>query len=428
MAFILFLAIILGLVVTFSFSIRRFAAGKGKNGEPLNERERLNFRISSIVSSSLVLFMVWTFLWLAFTMGGNKHTNSYLFAWAIAGGIIVFNVAAWAFANKICRWLGLAALGLFAAAFTAMELYFNYDDRIPSVTQETEWYDYKPFLSNNKLAKLPEPATLRIAGKTPKLDGATALYPLYAAFVESVYDTSKFTCHVSTTPEAYSDLFEGRSDIIFCAAPSKEQRNEAEKRNIELELTPIGKEAFVFFVNAKNTISRLDVEQIRAIYSGKILNWREVGGKDESIRLFQRPEGSGSQTAFLRVMGDTPPLPPKMDDKRRMMGAIVREAADYKNYGNSIGYSFLYFCTSMVASNDIKLLAVNGVFPSKETIRDGSYPLSAPFYAITRGKPKGNAKAFIEWILSPQGQFLVEKTGYVAIAPSDLEKRGPVKE
>jgi phosphate transport system substrate-binding protein len=100
------------------------------------------------------------------------------------------------------------------------------------------------------------------------------------------------------------------------------------------------------------------------------------------------------------------------------MGSIINQVAVYRNFPNAIGYSFLYFSTEMVKNDQIKLLAVDGIPPSKETIQDNSYPFSADFYAIyiDHAEKNEHIEAFIEWILSGQGQTLISKTGYTPIA------------
>ena len=107
------------------------------------------------------------------------------------------------------------------------------------------------------------------------------------------------------------------------------------------------------------------------------------------------------------------------------MGGIIREVASYRNYKNAIGFSFRYYSTEMVRNGDIRLLALNGVEPTRETIRDGSYPIASEFYAVTSspiGAPapqetNTHIAAFLDWILSPEGQTIIEKTGYVGIHP-----------
>ncbi|OHX54035.1 hypothetical protein BB777_07285 [Planococcus faecalis] len=92
--------------------------------------------------------------------------------------------------------------------------------------------------------------------------------------------------------------------MIFAAEPSSGQKKAAEAAGVELELTPIGREAFVFFVNSRNSVTDLASKDIQGIYSGDIENWKELGGKNDEIRPFQRPEDSGSQTMFIKFMED----------------------------------------------------------------------------------------------------------------------------
>ena len=122
-------------------------------------------------------------------------------------------------------------------------------------------------------------------------------------------------------------------------------------------------------------------------------------------------------------MRDIPIMEPEREDVVADMGSIISQVASYRNYKNAIGFSFRYYSTQMVENNQIRLLALNGVPPTKETIRDGSYPISSSFYAVTAspiGQPAPettNEKlaALLEWILSPQGQWIIEETGYVSL-------------
>ena len=138
---------------------------------------------------------------------------------------------------------------------------------------------------------------------------------------------------------------------------------------MEYHLTPIGREAFVFFVNSRNPVTELTVDEIQGIYTGEITNWREVGGEDQSIRPFQRAEDSGSQSALERLMDGLPLVEPELEDRVGTMGGIIQEVASYRNYHNAIGFSFRFYATEMVESGDIRLLALDGVEPTRETIR-----------------------------------------------------------
>jgi len=200
-------------------------------------------------------------------------------------------------------------------------------------------------------------------------------------------------------------------------APSDAQKEQFIESGLNLRLVPIGREAFVFFVNKKNIVDNVTIENIQGIYSGKITNWKELNGANLKIRAFQRPENSGSQTMLEKIMGIVPLMEPRREDIASLMGGIINQVAVYRNFPNAIGYSFLYYSTEMVKNDQIKLLSINGVHPSRETIQNGTYPFSDSFYAIyIDDKNKNvNIEFFIEWILSKQGQELVEKTGYTPI-------------
>ncbi|WP_346267696.1 substrate-binding domain-containing protein [Sporosarcina sp. E16_3] len=278
---------------------------------------------------------------------------------------------------------------------------------------------YEPFSDHTKAVTLTEPSMLKIEENLPIIDGATALYPVYAAFAQAVYPEKKYDQHDSEvmsnrTGEAYSNLVNGRADIIFALAPSDQQLEVAKRLGKELKLTPIGKEAFVFFVNEKNPVRSLTADQIKGIYAGDISNWKAVGGKMKAIRAFQRPEDSGSQTALQHFMGDVPIMDPPVEDIASLMGTVIDQVSDYKNYNNAIGYTFRYYSTEMTKNNNIRLLAIDGVEPTKETIRAGTYPVTNELYAVTAGSNNPHVEAFIGWVLSEQGQEIIEKTGYVS--------------
>lgn len=307
---------------------------------------------------------------------------------------------------------------------TGYEINRAYHNSISTVSEQgVDVSEYEPFQKNVKIAALDEPSNLSLEADLPRLDGATALYPLYSAFAQAVYPEKRYDPYdsevmVNTTPEAYTNLMTGKVDVIFVAGPSARQLEEAEQKGVELKLTPIGREAFVFFVNAENPVKGITTEQIQNIYSGKITNWDEVGGNKEKIRPFQRPEGSGSQTMLQKVMNGKTLMSPPLKDVVSGMGGIIEQTADYRNYKNALGFSFLYFATEMVQNGNIRLLEVDGVAPNRNTISSGEYPLAAEFYAVTRNDdhPNPNVDQLIEWILSPQGQELVEKTGYTSIS------------
>jgi phosphate transport system substrate-binding protein len=140
-----------------------------------------------------------------------------------------------------------------------------------------------------------------------------------------------------------------------------------------------------------------------------------LGGKRDNIRVYQRPKNSGSQTILKTIMGDVQIIEPITENVLTFMLDIVNQTADFRNYKNALGYSFLFYTTQMVRNDKIKLLSINNIFPSNETIQNDTYPYSNEFYAITTNTENENVNKFIEWILSGQGQYIVERTGYVPI-------------
>ena len=164
-----------------------------------------------------------------------------------------------------------------------------------------------------------------------------------------------------------------------------------------------------------NPVSNLSQEQIRGIYSGKIRNWKEVGGPDIPIKPFQRNEGSGSQTMLQKIMGDTPIMPPIKADRLGGMGDIINDVANYRNSKDAIGFTFRYFSTEMFRNGSIKLLSINGIEPSMENIRNGSYPFLMDCCVITCRPRSENTKKIVDFLFSPAGQELIRKVGYTPV-------------
>ncbi|MDR2801437.1 MAG: substrate-binding domain-containing protein, partial [Desulfovibrio sp.] len=182
------------------------------------------------------------------------------------------------------------------------------------------------------------------------------------------------------------------------------------------QITPIAREAFVFVTHRDNPVNSLTLGQIRDIYGKKIQNWREVGGSDAKILAFQRPEGSGSQSAMLAlVMKDRRPAAPLREERMEGMGGMIRAVADYRNRANSLGYSFRWYASEQFPSGDIKFLAVDGIAPDARAIRSGAYPLTTQLVAVTCRPLSRESQALLDWLTGPEGQALIAKTGYVPL-------------
>ncbi|WP_096199719.1 PstS family phosphate ABC transporter substrate-binding protein [Bacillus sp. FJAT-45350] len=377
--------------------------------------------VYSVILVALIGFFGFIGAVLTALMGGVKFYTPLVIV--IAVGIAIIMILA-IFKVVKPKKLMISAISFFVLCLVAIggyELYNSYYESIEMVNdQEVDLLEYQPFHELSKVVSLEKESTLKIESDLPILDGATALYPLYSAFVKATYPEEEYRLDRSEvtatkTNQAYRNLINGDVDIIFAAGPSERQLSEAKSKGVELHVTPIGREAFVFFVNARNPVESLTIQQIQDIYSGKITNWKDVGGNNESIRAFQRPNDSGSQTALENLMGDIPLMEAPTEDVVAGMGGIIEQTSNYRNFKNAIGYSFRYYSTEMVQNGEIRHLAIEGVYPDKESIHNHEYPISAEFYAITAGSDNPNIDRFIDWILSEQGQHLVEKTGYVPV-------------
>ena len=189
----------------------------------------------------------------------------------------------------------------------------------------------------------------------------------------------------STTWGSFSKLLEDQADMIFSTPISEEQETMALEAGVTLEQTPIVREAFVFVVNAKNPVDTLTQQQIRDIYSGKITNWKELGGEDEPIVAFQRNTDSGSQNYMLDFMGDTPLMDAPEELRPASMSGLMSVIAPNDGSPGSIGYSVYAYAADMYGLGDnIKFIRLDGVAPSKAAMISEEYPLTSFNYAIYR--------------------------------------------
>lgn len=326
------------------------------------------------------------------------------------------------------RGIGLiAAICVLLSGISTYQMYdrnnkfLSSDPQAERVSDEVDLSLYQPFAKSNQLKRLDDPATLMIGNHYPRLDGATAAFPVYGAIVQEIYkglNESGVNDFVQCTKTnvAYQRLIDNEIDIFFGAQPSSEQRQQAKDKGIVFTMTPIAKEAFVFFVNVENPVNSLTLQEIQDVYQKKITNWKQLGGNDEAILPFQRPVNSGSQTIMLaKVMKDKTLPKPLYEEYAEGMGGIISEVASYRNYTSSIGYSFRYYATGMKSNSNIKLLAIDGIEPTVENIRNGTYPFTVDVYAVTSGSTNKNTQLLIDWILSAQGQAFIEKIGYVGV-------------
>lgn len=252
----------------------------------------------------------------------------------------------------------------------------------------------------------------------PRIDASLATQPLTDAFVLDFTGktTSELGIEYSNTDPAYTKLINNEADLIVVTEPSEDELQRAAAANVELEVTKVVNEGFVFFVNKDNKIDGLTFDQIVKIYSGEITNWNQLGGDDAEIIAYQRPENSGSQTGLYSLVMKGIPVKARTpkEEVNLSMAGIIEYVADYQNGLDSIGYGYYYYANEMYFNDNLKYLAIDGVKPTYETIKDESYPILTAYYIVTRkDETNENVLKLKEDMLSQRGQDVATKAGYV---------------
>ncbi len=300
-----------------------------------------------------------------------------------------------------------------------------------------------------KLVEMDHPAEFMIENieDMPVLDGAEACYPVYTAVAKALYkDIDKIEEEVlvnadeldyqqsdwyynngrvvtfTNTVYGYERLIQGEVDLIFAARPSSKMKDFAHWYNEQIVSIPIGREAFVFFVEKDNPVDNLTADQARKIYSGEIKNWKEVGGKNQEIIAFQRPEESGSQVMMKYFMGDVPLMEPDTFSVVDAMGGVLENVKEYRNEKGAIGYTFQYFLAGLQQEKDVKMLSIDGVYPSVDNIKNCTYPVTVSLVvAKLASNDDENVQKVVDFLLSKDGQEIIERTGY---GPLSIDESG----
>ena len=256
----------------------------------------------------------------------------------------------------------------------------------------------------------------------PALDGSTSCIPLMAQMLADTtgmdLEEAQSIISVSTTAYAWESFGLYNTDtkmLVVYEAPDS-VKEELEAANVQLEQKPIGVDALVFIVNEDNPVTDLTQQQLRDIYAGKITNWKDVGGQDLDIVAFQRRSDSGSQTLFQKLLiqgGEL--MDPPTELAPTAMGELVDSLAAYNNSANAIGFSVYYYIDQMYSQPGLRLLSVDGVMPSNDTLADGSYPLCNDFYAVIRPDAAADSpeRQLYDWLDTEAGQACIKKAGYV---------------
>ena len=275
-------------------------------------------------------------------------------------------------------------------------------------------------------------------GTFPSMDGSTVCVPAAMELARQWLglpeeDMNGFV-NFSTTPYAYDRLIAGKPnplvtvksqgvmmddthpiDLVLATYPNADERKAAEDAGQELVYVPFCCDAFIFMVNDQNPVDSLTVRQIQEIYTGQIVSWAQAGGEEMEIAAYQRPHGSGSQTAMEEmVMNGLNMTAAESNYVSDGMAEAVQQVGNYDNGQSAIGYSYLYYVNALVESGGIKVLSVDGIAPTPENLQSGIYPFSVNYYAVYR-KDDTQTEAFVNWLVSDAGQQAVAQAGYVPL-------------
>ena len=204
-----------------------------------------------------------------------------------------------------------------------------------------------------------------------------------------------------------ASLIDGSCDIADSSRPIKDtELDKAVTNGRHLKATVIAMDGICVIVNTSNTVDALTKKQISDIYIGKISNWKQLGGPDEKVVVVSRDSSSGTFEAFGTLVLDGA----KVRADALMQASNQAVASTVSDTSGAIGYVGLGYLTSSVKAVD-----VDGVKADKETVLSNKYPIGRPLFMYTNGAPKGLAKQFIDFILSPEGQKIVDEEGFVAL-------------
>lgn len=214
-------------------------------------------------------------------------------------------------------------------------------------------------------------------------------------------------------------LLNNTVDIANASRQIKEEElSLAQSLGIDPYEITVAQDAVAVIVNPQNPIDRLTLQQVSDIYQGKFINWQELGGEDRPIVRVSRESNSGTHVYFLETvlrMGD-PDSELLFDPYTLLLPSSEGIIAEVRDNPNAIGYDGLGYVTP-----DVKVLSIATsedapfVLPSPQSVSDGTYPIARDLYVYTNGEPQGEIKAYLDWILSKEGQAIVQELGFVSI-------------
>jgi len=220
----------------------------------------------------------------------------------------------------------------------------------------------------------------------------------------------------SQTHNSFINLIENEVDMILSArAMSADEKAYAVEMGVNLIETPIALDALIFVTNYENQIKSLTHKQLQDIYTGKIKNWKDVSGKDLPIVPYVRNKNSGSQELMEALVLTEPISEDSYEDETRI-GGMMPLLSRVQEDRSGIGYTVYYYKENIVRDIvSLNTLAVNGVYPEKNTIRNRKYPFTSEVYVIIRSDLNKSSMAYklYELLQTTTGKRVISESGYI---------------
>jgi len=241
------------------------------------------------------------------------------------------------------------------------------------------------------------------------------LEPLWSDIPEKYRDNYlDIPVMTSQTHGAFMNLIDGGTDIILTHRTiSPDEKLHADAVGVSLIETPIALDAFVFVVHKDNPIQSLTIDQIQKIYTNKITNWKQIGGKNAEIHALSRPRNSGSEEVFRTlVMNGIEPADFPDASIISPMAAVFKEVID-----NSICYTFNTYkdLQARVFCDQVPVIAINDICPSEITVKNGTYPFISEVHVAIRSDLDHNSMAYklYEWLQSEHAKYTLTECGFI---------------
>jgi phosphate transport system substrate-binding protein len=211
------------------------------------------------------------------------------------------------------------------------------------------------------------------------------------------------------------NLIDGNADIILTHRTiSPDEKVHADSVEVTLIETPIALDAFVFVVNKNNPVKSLTVNQVQKIYTGEITSWSQVGGNNASIKVFTRPRNSGSEEVLRELVMDG--LEPA-DFPESAIGGMSQVFGEILNNVDGICYTFNNYkdLQARVPDSEVPKLAINGISPNKNTVKNRSYPFISEVHVAIRSDLDHNTMAYKlhEWLQSENAKSTITECGFI---------------